>query len=278
MQKKIKAIVTDLDGTLLNSKEKVGERDLITLKKLGENNILRVVATGRSFYSFNKVIGVDFPIDYLLFCNGGAIMDFRSKEIIINHYIERQEVISIVEKLNELKLDFQVRFKIPNGHKYFHKKFSTYNPDFDRLEKIYRDFAFQLNNYDALDDASRIICISPDKNITDDLIEEFEEYTIIRATSPIDHKSVWSEIYQKGIHKGSSFTELCKLLDIQITETIGLGNDYNDVDFLNITGESYIVSNAPSDLKNKYKEIVSNNENPLSYIFNENSYKIGISS
>ncbi len=271
MQKKVKAIVSDLDGTLLNSENRVGELDLKTLEVLGEKNIVRVLATGRSYYSFHKVLDDNFPIDYLLFCNGGAIMDFKTKEIIANHYIPANEVKIIVKRLNELKLDYQVRFKIPDGHKYFYKKFLNYNPDFERLEKIYKDFIFPLESIDSLVDSSRIICISPDKNITNELIEEFKDYCIIRATSPIDHKSVWAEIYPAGVQKGSSFTELCKKLNIDISETVGLGNDYNDIDFLNITGQSYIVSNAPQDLKKKYIETVSNDENPLSYILNGQS-------
>ena len=62
----IKAVVIDLDGTLLNDKRKVGEKDIKTLKQLGEKDIVRIIATGRSLYSFNEVINEDFPIDYLI--------------------------------------------------------------------------------------------------------------------------------------------------------------------------------------------------------------------
>jgi hydroxymethylpyrimidine pyrophosphatase-like HAD family hydrolase len=46
----------------------------------------------------------------------------------------------------------------------------------------------------------------------------------------------------------------------------GLGNDYNDIDFLNITGKSFMVENAPEDLKKMYELTVSNDENPLSKV------------
>ena len=44
-------VVTDLDGTLLGSNREAGKRNLHTLHNLGEQGILRVIATGRSLFS-----------------------------------------------------------------------------------------------------------------------------------------------------------------------------------------------------------------------------------
>ena len=49
-------VITDLDGTLFNDNKEVSLTDMKSLYWLGENNILRVIATGRNFYSFSKVI------------------------------------------------------------------------------------------------------------------------------------------------------------------------------------------------------------------------------
>ncbi|MBW2583573.1 MAG: HAD hydrolase family protein [Deltaproteobacteria bacterium] len=40
---------------------------------------------------------------------------------------------------------------------------------------------------------------------------------------------------------------------------VSVGNDYNDIDLLEWTPSSYVVNNAPSDLKNRFTCVASNN-------------------
>ena len=74
----LKMVVTDLDGTLLNPQHQISDKDLQSLKLLGDKNIYRVIATGRSPYSLNKVLPADFPIDYLIFSSGSGIINWNT--------------------------------------------------------------------------------------------------------------------------------------------------------------------------------------------------------
>lgn len=261
-----KAVIIDLDGTLLNDKRRVGEKDLQTLYELGRKGIVRIIATGRSLFSFSDVIPEDFPIDHLIIAAGGGTMNFKTKKLIRSHFIAKNDVQAIVVKLDDLKVDYQVRAKIPDSHKYYYRQYSNKNPDFVRLNTIYKDYVKELNKIDELEDAARVIVIAQNTDIVKIIENEFKDYSIIRATSPIDQKSVWMEIYPEGVNKGNAVKYLCNDLNINLIDTVGIGNDYNDIHFLDIVTGSYIVSNAPDDLKMKYKAIISNNENPLSYV------------
>jgi Cof subfamily protein (haloacid dehalogenase superfamily) len=265
----MKALVTDLDGTLLNDNRSVGSEDLKTLKELGSNGIKRIIATGRSLFSFNEVISNNFPIDYLIFSAGGGIYDFKEKRLLNSYYIPKEQVVEIVLKLNELQVDYQVRSKIPYSHRYVFKQFNSYNPDFERLNKIYKDYVKILENPEDLEDASRIIIIADNEHIVNLIEDNFSGYSIIRATSPIDNESVWMEIYPKGVNKGSAVKNLFDDLNIEISDACGIGNDYNDIHFLDLIDKSFVVSNAPEILKKKYPALVSNNENPINYLINK---------
>lgn len=264
----LKAIIIDLDGTLLNDERKVGEKDLRILNELGEKGIVRIIATGRSLFSFSDVIPGDFPIDHIIIAAGGGTFNFKTKKLTRSHFIKKKEVKELVLKLDNLKVDYQVRAKIPESHKYYYRQYSEENPDFLRINTIYKDYVKKLKSIDELVDSARIIVIAQNTDIVKIIENEFKDYSIIRATSPIDHKSVWMEIYPEGVNKGSAVMDLCNDLNIKLSDTIGIGNDYNDIHFLDIVNSSYIVSNAPVDLKQKYQSIISNNENPLSYVLN----------
>ena len=72
---------------------------------------------------------------------------------------------------------------------------------------------------------------------------------------------VQSLIYPPGINKGSTCQELLRLLNLTGLDCAGLGNDYNDVDFLDICGQAYLVQNAPERLKPHYKSVASDRNN-----------------
>ena len=62
--------IMDLDGTLLRSDRSFAGPDLEALRMLGNLNVVRTIATGRSLASFDTVIVSDLPVDYLIFFNG----------------------------------------------------------------------------------------------------------------------------------------------------------------------------------------------------------------
>ena len=59
---------------------------------------------------------------------------------------------------------------------------------------------------------------------------------------------------------------ICNKHQIQVNETIGIGNDFNDVDMLEVTGNSFIVANAPSELKMRYERIPSNQDDAFAFV------------
>lgn len=262
----LQAVAVDLDGTLLNSKRTVSKPDIETLENLESRNVTRIVATGRSFFSCMQVLAHDFPIDYLIFSAGAGIMNFPTKEIFYKKFLIRSELMLIVEKLTELQLDFQVRLKVPNGHKYYYRRFFKENSDFDFLNRAYRDHIQLLRNTSVLREATRVIAILPDETFVQTLYDEFQEFGIVRATSPVNNKYIWIEIFPKYVNKGTALDYLSAKINIPTANMLGLGNDYNDIDFLNITGKSFMVNNAAENLKQMYEVTVSNDENPLTVL------------
>jgi len=93
----IKMIFTDLDGTLLTTDRKVSKLDYRSLQLLGDKEIFRVVATGRSVHSTFRVFENNFPIDYLIFSNGAGVLDWKTKEVLYSQFLEREKVLKIAK-------------------------------------------------------------------------------------------------------------------------------------------------------------------------------------
>lgn len=67
MNKPIKMIVTDLDGTLLRGDKTVSDRNRLALSRCRELGIKVIFATGRSYQT--KVVSKDW-FDGCVYCNG----------------------------------------------------------------------------------------------------------------------------------------------------------------------------------------------------------------
>jgi HAD superfamily hydrolase (TIGR01484 family) len=263
---KIKLVVTDLDGTLLSTCGKVSETDQKTLVELGSKEVVRAIATGRSPYSFEKVIPNDFPIDYLIFSSGAGTMNWKTKEILYTTELIPIEIQEITRKLITNSVDFMVHEPIPANHRFLFHATGNDNPDFYRRIEIYKNYCQPFIPgvpYDTC--ATQVLAVLPScVNRYENLRVLFSEQKVIRATSPLDGKSIWMEIFRKDVSKAYGINWLCNALKIGKAEVLTIGNDFNDLDMLQGFENSYVVANAPNELKNQFKAVKSNNESGFS--------------
>jgi len=94
-----------------------------------------------------------------------------------------------------------------------------------------------------------------------DLIRaEMNDFNIIQTTSPLDGKSTWIEIFPTTVSKSQTAAWLAETLGIDRKAIVSVGNDYNDLDLLEWSPSSYVMDNAPADLKDRFTAVASNNE------------------
>ena len=258
----LRMVITDLDGTLFNDRQEIAQEDRETLIGLGFHNILRVVATGRNLYSALQHLNADSPIDYLIFSSGAGIFNWHNKRLIHSNFLPKEKVALIAGILIDGGINFMIHELIPENHKFVYYRSNKINPDFERRLEIYKDFAVPLapdsENYQH---SCQIIGITNNK---DDLCALWDKnilgVKIIRATSPLDGVSIWIEVLPEGVSKGHGVEWLCRYTGINPSQTLGIGNDYNDLDLLNFTAWSFVVDNAPQDLKTFYPSCHSNEQ------------------
>jgi len=262
----IDMIFTDFDGTLLRSDRTVSKKDYDTLIRLGERGITRVIATGRSYFSFSRVVRNDFPVDFLIFSSGAGILDWKNGNILKRHSMDPDYVEIMIDKLIKIDVDFFVHYPIPENHafKYFYT--GRENTDFSARIALYEDYAEPLNGrLEQFGPACQFIVIIPnDEDLYFSITDELKDAQIIRSTSPLDGKSIWIEIFPSTVSKSSASEWLSKFAGIEAEKTLGIGNDYNDIDLLKWTGRSAVVSNGIPLLRNLYPVVESNNENGFS--------------
>lgn len=255
--------VTDYDGTLADDNSVVSPQTLTQLKRLGEKGILRVLATGRSLFSLKTVVKSDFPIDYLVFSSGIGVYDWRNGVLLQENVIEKEKTAEIYDYLVQNNYDFMVQLPVPDNHFFHH--FSSGNPGSDFLTRIkYYESRGVSTILKCPETASQFVVICAEES--DHLQKISKKFTcvkVIRATSPLDRKSVWIEILPFGVSKASGIRFLQNRYDIKLENIVSVGNDFYDLDMLTYTNpeNSFIVENAPEEIRSEFNTIESNLNN-----------------
>ncbi|MCP4398291.1 MAG: HAD family phosphatase [bacterium] len=261
-------VVTDLDGTLLSSARIVSPDNLATLEQLGQQGIVRVIATGRSLYSFQKVIPRHFPIDYLVFSSGAGIFDWTTQELLLSHHLSAPEVRQGICLLVQHELDFMLHHPIPENHHFWYREADTPNPDFLRRYELYKAFASHLDVSNFTEQsACQFLAITrgtASLSKYEALKMQLSPLKVIRTTSPLDNTSFWIEIFPQSVSKALASGWLAQRFQLDPATILAIGNDYNDLDLLQWAGYSFVVSNAPDDLKQAYTPVASNDLNGFS--------------
>lgn len=69
------------------------------------------------------------------------------------------------------------------------------------------------------------------------------------------------EIMAPGIEKGKSAKTLADYLDISLADSIAFGDNYNDLNLLEIVGKGFVMANAPKDLQERIGNVTQDNDN-----------------
>ena len=255
--------VTDFDGTLLRSDRTVSAVDIDTLEYLGEKGVIRVVATGRSRYSFMQSAGADLPVDYIVFTTGAGTAAHPSGKIVRKKNLGPAAVDRAVRVFVQLDFDFMVHHPVPDNHWFSYRRTQRYNPDFEARIAGYEKFAAPLVLEEGFPfgPAAQLLAVVPrdEAAVAVDLVQPLlPDFSIIPATSPMDGHSTWLELFDPGVSKGQTVAWLAAGLGIAPAQTMAIGNDFNDLDLLEWAGSSFVVDNAPDQLKERFYTVASN--------------------
>lgn len=269
----VKMVITDLDGTLLQRDQSISQRDTKTLENLGKLGVCRVAATGRNLFKVKLVLSEKSPFDYVILSSGAGIMDWKSQKLIRKVSIPAEETAKIIHFLIDSNQNFKVSRELPDNHNF--AWWESYDcPELKRYVRHHTKLGEGVVvDLDKPFTASQILLFFPKKSdkfeyYREKVLKEFPDLSIIRTTSPLNSDYTWMEIFPEGVSKARGIEEICQITGIKREHTLSIGNDYNDLEMLEYTRHSYVVDNAPEELKLKYLKSLGHHENGFSHAVN----------
>ncbi|MFM8269600.1 MAG: HAD hydrolase family protein, partial [Pseudomonadota bacterium] len=227
-----------------------------------------------SLLGTEEALDPEFPIDYLVFSSGAGIYDWQKKQLVHHHCLNHNQVEYLHGYLQQISsksisLDFIIQLETPHTHRFLFTPENHNNLDFISRLKHHQLHGAPLQNDNLPHAASEFIVIqAPEtgsltyEKIKSDLTPDFN---VVRATSPIDAKSVWIEIFHAEASKGHAADWIREKHRIPKAQTFALGNDYNDLQLLSWAENPLVVGDAAPELLEKYQAVAQHSENALAH-------------
>jgi Cof subfamily protein (haloacid dehalogenase superfamily) len=258
---KIKAICTDIDGTLLDSRRELSPRTLAAVRKL-DNTIPVILASSRmpsAMRHLQEELGI---LHHPMICfNGGYVLlydgDSPTPEVFDTVHIPA----SICSAIVKMAQDTEIHVSLYTQDEWYAPQFDKWAEKEERVTKVSPNVAVLtdvVNEWHTNDTgAHKVMCMGPEqeiKEMADALEEKFgSEIYIYRS------KSTYLELAPRTISKATALEMLLKSkFNIMMSEVMAFGDNYNDIDMLRAVGKGIAVGNAREEVKAAADEITLN--------------------
>ena len=218
--KDIKAVISDLDGTLLNATHGLSDATIQMVRKLEEKGILFVIATGRHFKDVLKIKERLGAKPYLITANGATVCD-QEGNLLYESVIAKE----IVSELLSLDIAEDVYKNIYQNELWLMDRPSKIFDDYYQGD----DFKYTLCNFeDRLHLPTNKVFFTSENHHA--LIPVYEH---IKANYAEVVDTTFSlpqvlEVMAKGTNKGVALKHVLERHEISLTECMAFGDGLNE--------------------------------------------------
>lgn len=239
-------LVSDIDGTLLNSDGSISEENIQAIHKFIQAGNYFTLATGRHYQAVKSFID-QIPINAPCLLSNGASWQYPDGQVEYANYIDKQPLIPLLQECINTFYLVQV---------YTTQDMYLIHPD--KKDSFIEHFKipFKRATLEEMQDKTWIKCAVCD----DDKKEEVCEY--MKKNLPDTYygsnpNADFYEIVSANVNKGTAMLELAKQLQVH---SAAIGDFYNDIEMISMAEVGFAVGNAVDELKQKADKIVAHHE------------------
>jgi Cof subfamily protein (haloacid dehalogenase superfamily) len=254
--------VSDLDGTLLKSNDKMSEYTIRTINNLINNGMCFSYATARSLSSASVVTnGLTTNIPVIIY-NGTFIVNAYTKERLFSLYFTEEEKLMVINILDKYPI-YPLVYGFVNDEEKVSWITDKENEGIKRYinlrkgDKRLRPIGTKEELYSGK--LFYFTCIGEKKELIDiyNFFKDSDEFTCT-LQQELYREEYWCEIMPKKATKGNAILALKE--ELKCNKIITFGDSVNDIPMFKISDESYAVENAVNELKKFATGIIMSNE------------------
>ena len=228
----------DIDGTIWDYKNYIPESAVYAIKKAQEKGHLCLLNTGRSraFVRNEDLLSIGFD-GIVSAC--GTMIELHDA-VVFNRLIDKEDAIRTMETVR--KHGFRT---ILEGPEYLYMEPAEFKGDLYG-EKVAREMGDSLRGIDSEWGKWQInklscACDTPTREECFAELSDLYDYMI--------HSEAVVEMVPKGFHKGTGILEVCKILGVDVSETVAFGDSVNDAQMLQVAGTAVAMGRCHDEIR-----------------------------
>lgn len=278
--------VTDLDGTLLNSKHEISAENNKALKFAQQQGIEVAIATGRTYgnaLALCKKAGLNVHI----ISNNGSFVYTKNGKMLLKVGIEIQQAKNALQWLQDNHYSYSVctnkHFCMPDNtsslltHDFENAKDVDSIWNKDNVQQVINSKILALDGLKLMKNVAdvfeqqvtigHISVTTFDRNKCYKAKEYFSGY---KDLSVVSSENIIFDLMNRKASKGNGLKYLIDYLDVSFQDVMAIGDNYNDISMLEKVGHSVAIGNAEDAVKKVCKQIsLTNDLNGVAYIINK---------
>ena len=255
-----KLVVSDLDGTLLDSNHALNSYTKKVVQKLCEiDDIHFVIATGRNYVDAIR-IKKELGVDIAMITSNGAILYDKNGNMIFKHSISKDKTDEIF-KIDYKRYSEDIIMNVVCENDWYITEILPEDHIINEWSTV--DYGYEVVNLDFIrkKDITKVYYIGTHENLLE--LEKEIKNRLGNSVNVAFTLPFCLEIFPKEATKAKALMEISKLKNLPIHNSIAFGDGFNDLELLTSVTKGYIMENASPKLKNELKsfEIIDANYN-----------------
>ena len=273
----------DIDGTLLNSKSEISERNSETIAEAAARGIEIVLVTGRRF-DFALPIANALPCDLHLIVNNGALAKSRNGETHLRYLLPAETARQVLAATPEFRGSAAVIFDRPGARQVIMERVDWDDPFRGGYFRRNREYIAEVEPLSAClrgsEDPIQVMYAgncAPMRAAMKSLeaLSRARDFTLA-LTEYEDRDFSILDVLRRDVTKGKALAEWTRQRGFGRENVLAIGDNWNDRQMLEFAGSPVLMGNCIAELKEcGWPITLSNDEDGVAaairnYALNEN--------
>lgn len=235
----VKLIITDLDGTLLNSQHELSADFLTLFKQLKGHNVMFVAASGRPYYSM--ISKFDAIKDELIIVSENGGLAIKNEEVFLStpltdtNFVEICNLVSNLEETHAVFCAKEQAYVLSDSIKLY-KLLNEYYPKHTIISNV-SEISSPIYKVALFHEDSSERYIYPH-------VKALENRFKVKVSA--NH---WVDISEHLANKGHALARIQERYGISPEDTVAFGDYNNDIEMLELAKYSFAMKNAHPNVK-----------------------------
>jgi Cof subfamily protein (haloacid dehalogenase superfamily) len=261
----VRFIALDIDGTLINSRFEVSDRNQAAIAEATARGIEVALVTGRRYdFAMQVAKQIDSPLTMIV--SNGALVRTKDGQTRLRHLLSRETARRVLEATQDWRTATAVIFDRPREEQVMLQRIDLDDPTRGGYFRRNREFLAEAVPLESclVEDPLQVMYTGTVASMREAETAlrsvQFAEEFALAATVYEDKDFSMLDVVHPKVTKGSTLAEWTAARGVAPGEILAIGDNHNDLEMLSFAGVPVVMGNSVPQLKQQGWHVTRSNE------------------